>query len=871
MSLKKVKSKKSISVMLIAILLVSLLTGCGKDEGGNQSNNDNLSKQYVYSYEEINFLQDSSDTLYSMAYVNGKINAVVQRYTLDEASGTSTQEMLLYSSNVDGTDVTETKLMDDYTITSEDAMESGGNTGDGEVITYATDDIAVNAEVSVIEEEVVSSEVEQEGDDTLEEGLSEEGVSEDSIDVSEKESASIGIINEPVEIDGDGNVISIYRDIWYGNVIVAQNGNIYASKEESYQDNTDPNNSIYTTKTYLTAWDNQGTKLWEKEITDELTQDENYYAYLNSLSADSEGNLSVVLSAENYSVITFDSTGNEVNRKEFDTAAISNIGNALMKENGDVLFISYNDDWTKMYVSVYDTSTATLGEKTELLSSLNNFSIYAGKDTDFMLTNSSGLFTYNIGDTEVVQIMDYINSDLAASFSQVFMIDAEHFIANYTDTIEYTSKIGYFTKVAPEDIPDKKTIQLGGNYINSSLLSRVINFNKTNSQYRISIKDYSTYATMEDYSAGYTQLNNDIIAGNMPDILITDTSMPVNNYIAKGLLTDIGSLIEKDEELSQNEYMQNVFDAYKVNGKLYSVIPTFQVSSIVGKTSVVGDTTGWNTEEFLTAVDQMPEGMEAFSELTRDFFIYYIMEYSGSDFVDASTGKCNFDSQEFIDLLEYASTLPTEINYEEGTYDYSRYQTQYRDNSTMLMPISIYMIKDLNYQINGYMGEDVSFIGFPTEDKDGSVLSAYDSYVISSKSKNVEGAWEFLRYFLTAEYQNDTANRNYGLPVLKEAFYNEAQEATQRPYWTDENGVKQEYDDYFYINDEEIKLDPMSQEQLDEILTFITSVNKCTYYNQDVTNIITEEAAAFFSGQKTAEEVVKIVQSRVQIYVDENR
>lgn len=56
--------------------------------------------------------------------------------------------------------------------------------------------------------------------------------------------------------------------------------------------------------------------------------------------------------------------------------------------------------------------------------------------------------------------------------------------------------------------------------------------------------------------------------------------------MAKGLLADIGKLIEEDEELSQVEYVQNVLDAYSVDEKLYYVIPYFNVSTIIGKKSI---------------------------------------------------------------------------------------------------------------------------------------------------------------------------------------------------------------------------------------------------------------------------------------------
>ena len=39
----------------------------------------------------------------------------------------------------------------------------------------------------------------------------------------------------------------------------------------------------------------------------------------------------------------------------------------------------------------------------------------------------------------------------------------------------------------------------------------------------------------------------------------------------------------------------------------------------------------------------------------------------------------------------------------------------------------------------------------------------------------------------------------------------------------------------------------------------------------DITNIINEEAAAYFSGQKSAEDVAKIIQSRMQVYLSETK
>ena len=238
-------------------------------------------------------------------------------------------------------------------------------------------------------------------------------------------------------------------------------------------------------------------------------------------------------------------------------------------------------------------------------------------------------------------------------------------------------RVGFFTYVDPADIPDKEVVIVGCNYINSDIRKEVIQFNKTNSNYRIILKDYSTYNTMDDYNASYTQMNNDIISGQMPDIMLIDTNLSIESYAKKGLLADVRELINQDEELSQNEYLENVWEAFSIDGKLYNVIPTFSVNTMVAKTSLVGDRMGWTMEEFMQALNEMPEGIKPFGETIQSSFMYNILNYSGKDFVDIQNSKCYFDTQDFIDILEFANTLPKEYasDYWED-YDYSSYKSE---------------------------------------------------------------------------------------------------------------------------------------------------------------------------------------------------
>ena len=65
-----------------------------------------------------------------------------------------------------------------------------------------------------------------------------------------------------------------------------------------------------------------------------------------------------------------------------------------------------------------------------------------------------------------------------------------------------------------------------------------------------------------------------------------------------------------------------------------------------------------------------------------------------------------------------------------------------------------------------------------------------------------------------------------------------------------------------------------TREEAELILSLLS--NACPSFTfmdsgNEIRSIISEEAAAFYAGQKTVEETAKVIQSRVQLYVDENR
>lgn len=655
---------------------------------------------------------------------------------------------------------------------------------------------------------------------------------------------------------------------YMNSTLFADGETIYGVENSIFEDYSDPDNSIYEDRYYLSCWDMEGKLLWSERIDN---ADPEGYTYCNYLLNGGEGRALAIMGGSKYEAVVYGPDGKEVIRRELDQNLFERTNGVFTRSDGTLMVMSYNDDWTKFYMQSYDIESGNTGEQTEITFS-NNFSVYQGVNSDLLLTNGMGVYTWNVGDAEPKMLMSYVNSDLPTNnVRYVQIVDDQHFAAVYNDINNWETKLGYFTYVDPADIPDREVLVLGGEYFSSDLKSRVIDFNKTNDRYRITLKDYSIYNTNDDWNAGHTRLNNDITSGQMPDIMVMNDISSYSNYVSKGVLADVGKLLEADEELGKLEYLQNVRDAFSIGGKLYAVVPSFNVRTMIAKKSLVGEPEVWTMADVEAVLATMPEGATAFGDMMRDSYLFYVMSYAGQDFVDLETGKCNFNSQSFIEMLEYAKTLPTEYpeDYWEN-YDYSSYQSQYRENRSLLCDMYMSNIQDAKMTIKGLMGEEITFVGFPTAQGGGSTLSAGNyTFVLSARSKHLDGAWAFVRQFLTPEYQS--SDELYDMPVLKSAFLERAKKATERPYWTDEDGNKEYYDDTWYINGEDIVLEPFTQEEVDEICEFIYSVNRTPYYNEDITNIITEEAAAFFEGQKSVQDVVDIIQSRAQVFVNENR
>ncbi len=173
-------------------------------------------------------------------------------------------------------------------------------------------------------------------------------------------------------------------------------------------------------------------------------------------------------------------------------------------------------------------------------------------------------------------------------------------------------------------------------------------------------------------------------------------------------------------------------------------------------------------------------------------------------------------------------------------------------------------------------GGPVNTIGYPSFGESGLTLKSNGTTVaMSAYSENKEGIWEFIRFNLSKERQENAGSPNGGFPILKSALEKQFEKDMEQEYIKDENGSQREMPKSTWMRSlggEEFTVEvyAANEEQVARVREMIETAQNEESMNTEILNIISEEASGYFEGQKSVEDVAAVVQNRVQLYMNEN-
>lgn len=613
----------------------------------------------------------------------------------------------------------------------------------------------------------------------------------------------------------------------------------------------------WNTDWWLKKYDMDGVQIGETEITMEDSE----YTYVQSLHVTADGKL--VAGMENQ-IRVYDTELKLLGEASSESYMYS----FFVSPKGGIYALTDkelpNGDYTQI-INEFDVNKMEFAQQYEIASMLEYMDFTSGIGTyDAVVRNESAIYTWNIGESEPKKLVGFIESDIDSNvYTDAFLLDENTVVFLKRDSETWaTEGIRVCKKVDPSEIKEKETLTIGMLSYDSALAAQVIEFNGKNENVRLQIKSYRD--NNGDWEAAQKAFNNDLISGNCPDIVyITETTEQFYNYMEKGTFAPLDSFIKDDPEIDENDIFPNVKAALSLDGKMYAVTPTFYVMTMAMKEKYAPEN-GRITFEELKAVEQKT-GVKAFYETTNENVLNNLLTLGYEEYMDLRSGKCDF-SGSFTDALEYAAQYPTEIEYNEEMY--LGYESIYREDRALLSYAYISDFREFNRLEQGTFGETVSLVGFPGTQGKGATLWLGSICAISSKSKNKDVAWEFVREFMTTEYQE---KQQYNFPSRMSVCEKRKEEQMQKMFYIDVDGEKYEYDDTYYINGEEIIIQPISKERADYVMDYISSVENVYFINEQIYGIVTEESAPFFAGQKNSKQVADVIQSRVQTYVNEGR
>ena len=498
---------------------------------------------------------------------------------------------------------------------------------------------------------------------------------------------------------------------------------------------------------------------------------------------------------------------------------------------------------------------------------------------------------------EGIQVLDFDNSELSEIFSfdncNVNRSDVSYLkLMSYTEDeivlvgISYSGyslstneivnpQIIVLTKADSNPNAGKTVLTAATvGYIDYAMSEAVCRFNETNADYfikfdnkykvekHVSDVDYDDY---DEYRKAYddaaielsNQLTVDLMAGEGPDIIFDTSSL--------SQLNNDNYLLDISDRISTDGLFANVLDAAKTGDKLYQIPLTFGVTGLaVLNENVDAGQTGFTFEQYADFVSTVCNGTDPLAMDQTEFFIM-CMEAMADKFV-TEDGNIDYNNEAFRALAEFTNENiipPIESNEDDMLYMGGTGTTIEESGAERFeygsFPIYI--------ELMGKHANDTTILGLPSVDGRGPMLSVSSSVAISAQTAEADACWAFVETLLSYEIQEYYAQSGMGCPICIEAYETSAQK-----FIDDYNTSMAKYSNY--LTEAEMAMfgfdaTPVDASVVDSYESMINSCSAVSTTDAAITAIIREEMPAYFSGQKTLDDVISIMEYRVQTFLDE--
>lgn len=348
--------------------------------------------------------------------------------------------------------------------------------------------------------------------------------------------------------------------------------------------------------------------------------------------------------------------------------------------------------------------------------------------------------------------------------------------------------------------------------------------------------------------------STEMLSGKGPDLIDTG-SLAFESFIGRKLFVNLNDAMVQDPSFDKNQYFPNILDNRKQNNGLYTIPLHFTVSALVGdkgaieRSGISIDDKNWNWDQFTAITQQMaakaehPYGYFFKSDTT---LLNGMLQNSYSQIVDMEKREAHFDSDLFISMLNKIKTMRDS---KVMTLDSKHAKdTYFMDAGFSTFGSYVSSLYQTGYSKPGYYMNPKS-----TGEQPGGFIYGTGEMAINANSQVKAETWDFLKYLMSGEADS---GKN-GFPISKAAFHLQAEKLLQQGTIT----AMGETGEVSY---------PVTAADLQVLDAMIANaVNVKSNVSDRISSIVFSESKAFFSGQKSAETVAKLIQNKVSTYLNE--
>jgi ABC-type glycerol-3-phosphate transport system substrate-binding protein len=863
------KTKRIISLLTAAALSLTLLSGCGEPPAASKDNIFTAESFYQGAGDFDNIGNMIFDGTHAYFIANKYIDGSIEEVPAD-----------------DNSEIAETPPVEVLPIPRAAIVKPVAGIAEEKLTAKAAtfaEDVIVDVAEEVVEDTPAVTESEQEYTDTNETVVASEVYTYDNYSYLVKMDLDGSIIKQTTLFHQDETTEGYTN---YSNLSLGSDGMMYSFCNVSDYHVDDDGNYTDSNEYSIVKFDkelNQTVAIDLSAVILPLLPPENQYIWVDYFTID--GNIAYMVIQNALYAVDMNTKSVIINKTLKDDGSEYIQGLYVLPDGTLRAIMTYYhvDEITQIYSSkvMLVTVNRTNGDFGDEIDFPFSYNILPGDESfDFYAYDNVGVYGIKASDGSATLLVNILASGMGdISIANLTPISSERFITSGYPLV-YTERGGValylLDKVDPTTIPDKALVTVASLQYDYHAVNAIREFNKASTLYQVDYKDYSNSGNI-DIKTVLTTFNNDIIAGNIPDIVLITTDLPYDSYVSKGLFMDLTDLLSKDTDLPLDSFYPAIIKALRTeDNKLYSIASGFSVKSLVGKASLFSNESPGISFEELSNIAVIG-GKQLFrADTTRhqllNNFIFNIM----GNYIDSDTGTCHFDTPEFITLLETIKSYPENIDYEN--FDWQAANNALKDGTALLDFMQLYDFRNLKTSELSMFGEDAKFLGFPgSEGETGITAYLTGEAAIMSKTRNPDGAWEFLKSYMVFKDPNNVGSPSYmspdgALSVFTSDLEGMAAEAKENPYYFDyQTKEKVYYDNIVWFDDGEVTVPNNTDADNKRIFDLIDGISNIAREENELQTILSEDITAFFDGQKTASEAAAIIQDRASTFIAESR